>query len=961
MYPLKHVFRNWKLFVALLVGITLAATFCASIGVKANISAEEALDKQISVINTDMTFVANMNQTNLPLVCQTLTNVEGVKRVDTVSSFSYLVQTPGDNYTTSYYATAYSFPNTSRINDEWLNKPIGDIPMNYTYIVAGSNLDQQLQVGDNVTVMINFYAPKYWDTTTFYVNLTVAGFAELTDRGYSYLTGNPGPYYSAMGGVSIRPAVSYGGYYSSGSYGYRDNAMIIGWDTTLQNLWGKALESSTLSVSFAVDVDRQSLISPWNIGSSIDSLHVVEQRVHNQLLATSLEYVYINNVLGQHLSTYQGSFSDMVVNFVLVSIPVFFVAWYLGSTVSDVSFNIRRREIGLLSTKGLSSGQIQRMFLTEAVVIGAIGGVLGVIGGLLLNQYYAGTVNLSSLFLGQTFDLTIGVVTIIFAIVLALASVFLSSRKASRIPAVEALRDYTHVESTSRFRWVAWVAVILGSYQIAMFLSGISVERVLELWSVSNSGNIISTVAMPVFGYFNQVMTYLGPFLFVWGITKIVIRDSTKFQAAASKISSVMGDLGALAAKNVRQNPARLAAIAFLIALIIGFSVQVTGQIASQEDFIVRRVRTEVGADVYVTEANATKGQLVLNDILGNVTGIRNATIQRTLNVPISGSYTNMEIRTIDPDTWAKSAYYESDWFTGNPVDEMMRQMKGNNATIILARNIAKQLDLKLWDEITIDFRSCPRTLKIVGFFGPEIDDSSRSTPSWSVGDPSQYLTPMFYSYIPENIFNMTYGSGIYNIEYFSTAYLIKLNSGANGTQVANQIRQVAPTEIISIRSFDQAWRQSESSDNLNTYNSLQVLDIQNIGLVFAVLSASVGMALIAMVSLKERSREATLMSVRGLSYRQLVWMFLIESIAVITFSVILGVVVGTIWAYGGITSNNGSLYVNNLVTQRLIFPADAVATIGVYVTLIYAATIGAILIMSSQYVTKLEKMVRAR
>jgi len=53
--------------------------------------------------------------------------------------------------------------------------------------------------------------------------------------------------------------------------------------------------------------------------------------------------------------------------------------------VSDVSFNLRRREIGLLSTKGLSSGQIQRMFFTEALLIGLVGGLAGVVGGALLN------------------------------------------------------------------------------------------------------------------------------------------------------------------------------------------------------------------------------------------------------------------------------------------------------------------------------------------------------------------------------------------------------------------------------------------------------------------------------------------------------------------------------------------------------------------------------------------------
>ena len=89
--------------------------------------------------------------------------------------------------------------------------------------------------------------------------------------------------------------------------------------------------------------------------------------------------------------------------------------------------------------------------------------------------------------------------------------------------------------------------------------------------------------------------------------------------------------------------------------------------------------------------------------------------------------------------------------------------------------------------------------------------------------------------------------------------------------------------------------------------------------------------------------------------------MFLTESMAIITFAVIIGVVVGVIIVYGTIASANTSLYTYSLVTQRLIFPPNALATIGTYIALIYASTIGAILVMTSQYVTKLEKMVRAR
>jgi ABC-type antimicrobial peptide transport system permease subunit len=962
LYPIKHVFRNWKLFTALLIGVTLAATFCAAIGVKANLSAEQSLDKQISGVITDISFRANLNQSNLALAYQNITSIPGVNEVGAVASFSMPISSSADNYTTSDFMQMASFPNTSRIYEEWENEPFGGIPENYTYILAGSALAQKLQVGDNITTMINFPTPKYWNSSSLFVNLTVAGFAELTDKGY-YLLANINGGIIYYGGSGIAPPPIYGG----SSTGYRSNMMIVSWENTLQKLWDSALDSSTASVTFSVNVDRKNLISPWNIETSINNINEISDNIQNQILANYLAETNVNNMLSNSLYGFQGNFQIMLINFIVVSIPVFFVAWYLGSTVSDVSFNIRRREIGLLSTKGLSSGQIQRMFLTEAVVIGLIGGALGVVGGLVLNQYYAGTINLNNLFASQVFSPEIAVVTIVFGVILALASVFLSSRKASRMPAVDALREYVPVENKPRFRFVPWIALILGSYKIAVFALGLNIQTIVNQWNYSGGNFFLSIFTGPLV-IFDAIMTYFGPFLFFWGLTKVLIRDSDRFQRIASKISSVMGDLGALAAKNVRRNPARLAAIAFLIAFIIGFSVQVTGQIASQQDFIVRNVHQQVGADVTVSVANASKAQVILNDIVGNVSGIKNATIERTMSAPLTegNSYNQMQIRTIDPDTWASSAYYEQGWFTGASVDQMMKDLKGSNNTIIIDRTLAKQLGKNLYDEVGIDFNSCPRKLRIIGFFGPEpTDTSARSVTIGGQGSrnisPSINAYSRYYSYVPANLFNMSEYSGIYTVESFQTKYLITLNSGVNGTEVASQIRNVNSTDLIAIYSFDQEWQQSTSNNNVATYSSLQILDVQGLGLIFAVLSASVGTALIAIVSLKERSREATLMSVRGLSYRQLVWMFLTESMATITFSVTLGVVVGIIIVYGTITSANNALFNSALVTQRLVYPANAIATVGTYIALIYAATIGAILVMTSQYVTKLERMVRAR
>jgi hypothetical protein len=87
--------------------------------------------------------------------------------------------------------------------------------------------------------------------------------------------------------------------------------------------------------------------------------------------------------------------------------------------------------------------------------------------------------------------------------------------------------------------------------------------------------------------------------------------------------------------------------------------------------------------------------------------------------------------------------------------------------------------------------------------------------------------------------------------------------------------------------------------------------------------------------------------------------MFLTENIAVITFSVILGVSVGLIIVYGNITSS--SAVIPEIVQKRLVFSTDFIVSIASYIAIIYASTIGSILVMSRQYVTKLERMIRLR
>lgn len=94
----------------------------------------------------------------------------------------------------------------------------------------------------------------------------------------------------------------------------------------------------------------------------------------------------------------------------------------------------RTKEIGILKSIGASSWQILALFLTEAGLIGGVGGLIGLGLGMILMAPipYLGIIP----YLAP--EVAAGVV--VFAMVVGLAAGFVPARNASSIPAIEALR-----------------------------------------------------------------------------------------------------------------------------------------------------------------------------------------------------------------------------------------------------------------------------------------------------------------------------------------------------------------------------------------------------------------------------------------------------------------------------------------------------------------------------------------
>ena len=925
-YAIKRVIRSLGLFAALLLGVILASTFFAGVNIGADTTAKAALNQQLSQVPVDIVVSYYGSQT-LRSTRWTTAATE-ISPISDITGAEVISRTYGYGNTTLENDTSFGIVGLSDASRAYggltITSGANSLGENETYVWVGSKSADKIEPNSTLNVNITYWVPDTYQPTyrNVSVSLKVVGFVELNDTAYSIVTTEWCRLliYQPMQ-EQTRPI-------------YSDNLLIVSWEKTFAKLLDAMPDNvsyySPFTTQILAYINREALINPWDISASLETVRTVTAQV-NQVAA--IHGMSASNNLEQILIQYQSNSTYMQLSFFVVALPVFFVAWYVGTTVSDVSYNLRRREIGLLLTKGFSNGQIFRMFLTESVMIGIVGGLIGVGLGFLLSPLFATAIG-SELGTAPVLSQEVIVIAIIFSLAITLLSTFRPSRRASKLPPIDALREYKYVEEVKPYkqRW-PWVAFFLGTYKMIMFILGINLFQIFSRGPPS--GNIVIMIILGswiLFDYF--VLTYIGPLLFFWGVTKIFIRGSLKFQELVTRAAKFLGDLGTLATRNVQRNPARAASVAFLIALIIGYSFQTIGAVASEQDYVIRQVKANVGADISV-EPISTANVFQVANAIENLSGVLSTTLERSFSGTLPGQYYSNQIRAVDPEKWLSVAYYENEWFSGNDVATAFQQMKTNNHTIILERIIAKRLERNVGDNVTLTIGSSTLQLTIVGFFGREITQ--------------QYYIQSygyFWSYVPVELYE-SFGSDW----YASVKVLVKLDLGADGKSVASEILKFE--NVNYVRSV---------AKELETYQSdLRLtgsLNIQRIGVIFSILAASVATGLVTLVSLQERKREASIMSARGLSFKQLATMFLAENLAIVVFSAVLGFVVGLIVVRGNVAASNATL-ASSLVTHRMVFPPDATLLLSTCVILVFASAIIPVILLTKRYISKMERIVR--
>lgn len=924
-YSFRRLARSWRLFIALLLGIVLASTFFSGINIGADTAAQQALDQTLSNIPVDITVGYNyfnyvngspanslLSSRNVSDTINAISSVQGITHVEAISSYV----NPG-------YSEKFNFTTSTNLIGTSKNSVVCDtssLGENETYIWADSPDAGKIHINDIIPINITISSsPRNYTTPTtlsLAVNLKVVGFIHLNDQELSIAYGTPvRQFYPQM------------------------NLLITSWEKTFAKLldavYRLSPQYSPLSTVIQVFVDHSNLISPWDTTGSANRLAAITAQISEKVSPFGF---YAQDNLAYPLESFQSTSIAMRLTFIIAAIPVFFVAWYVGSTVSDVSFNLRRREIGLLLTKGFSRRQLWTMFLFEATLIGLLGGLLGILLSFTIAPWFATAVGgqlIGTLALRSD---TI-ILTMVFSVVITFLSVYRSARKASKMTTVDALREYVSVEEVQPYRrlW-PWAAFLLGSFKIVVFLLGINLQA-----GFLGSQNVFLYLVSGIIVFVDFILTYIGPFLFFWGFTKIFVSGSLRFREIANRVASPFGELAKLATKSVQRNPVRVAAVAFLIAFIIGYSFQVVGTLASEQDFITREARFAVGSDVSFMLSSATNASQVMNTIYHNVSQIQSITLEYSFtgSASLGTSQQGMQFRAVNPKVWLSAAYYENEMFSGNQVDRAFDAMSSDNDTIILDISQAKVLNKKVNDVVAITFgdsvagQAQTKQLKVVGFFGTA----------------SLQATGQSWSYVPEGLYDQLNET---ITRYASTKILVRLQESADSKAVADQISELHISGVTSVSSVAAQLQEEQTSPTVTG-----AFDVLRLGVLFMVAAASIGTTLVTVVSLTERKREASMMSIRGLSFKQLLVMLLIENLAIVTLATLIGAVVGLIVVRGMIASNNAAVYSSSVLIWHMVFPLDALLTLFISLILVFASTIIPVILMTKRYSSRLERTVR--
>ncbi len=379
-----------------------------------------------------------------------------------------------------------------------------------------------------------------------------------------------------------------------------------------------------------------------------------------------------------------------------------FVALLVGLFMIFNSFSIavnqRWKEIGVLRALGVERPSIQRMFLGEAVLMGAVGSLIGLVSGFFLASgatrmmgqivatVYARTAPLEP----PAFHLSYAAVSIGLGILSSLLAAWFPARAAARLNPVLALHD---IETRQREAVLGWPRLLAG---LGLSLAGVALVRYAPL----RVGKLYQFIYV--------AMILLG---FVAMLPKLAQWLALGFRAP---MDWAFGSEGVLAVDTMIHSPRRTSATVGAVMIGLTFVFATGAYIQSNRRVITRWMNRAITADLEVTASVSARSPTYhLSEALGlrisALEGVKRVENIRFTFVPYRDD--QVALMALEMEGWLARV--------NDPIEEgdekKARALMPRGEGVLVARNFATRWDVGVGDHLKLETPMGPLDLPILG------------------------------------------------------------------------------------------------------------------------------------------------------------------------------------------------------------------------------------------------------
>jgi putative ABC transport system permease protein len=524
------------------------------------------------------------------------------------------------------------------------------------------------------------------------------------------------------------------------------------------------------------------------------------------------------------------------------------IALFVGAFVIFNTFSItvaqRTREFALLRTVGATRAQVLRSVIFEALLVGFVASVLGLLLGIGLAK------GLNSLFVAFGIDLpnagtVIAARTVIVALVVGTLVTLIASLnpaiRSTRVPPIAALREGFKLPRGRFSRFVPAISVLLVLAGLALLTTGIFA-------SISSAGQRLSLIG------FGALLLFLGAAMFS---PQLVRPLASVIGWPMQRLTNITGRL---ARENAVRNPSRTAvtAAALMIGLaLVGFVTIFAAELKKTADDAVNR---EVAGTYIIYDSN---GQLIPAGAAAVAARVPGVSAVSSVKVDAGHLQGIGDVQTNGIQPSSITRIYHFQWKQGS--DAVVTHMGPHDA--IVDEGLAKDNHLHLGSLLHVTTPAATHdTFRVVGVY-----KTSQFLVNWCIP-----YTTMGVDWRQPRDFAVVVGAAPGQ------------NLKALEKRLSNALVGQYPTATV------------HSQQDLKNQNDKQVNQL--LALIYVLLAMSVLVSLFGIIntlvlSVYERTREIGMLRAIGTTRTQVRWIIRWESVITAVIGAIIGLLLGIVLA----------------------------------------------------------------